>query len=102
MSIATRTELPTQLRASALEGIDAVRDAVVAAGRLAATVAAAAARWVRADAEWLRTYMDHHDVAPVRRQVPLGAILVGSAAVGVVSYLVLRRPVAGRPVRRYR
>ncbi len=102
MTNSTRTELPAQIRTTALEGFEAAREAAAAAAKLAAAVAGAAAGSVRADAELLRTYIDHPDTpAAVRGQAQLGAIFVGSAAVGVIIiYLVFRKPNAGRGAHR--
>jgi hypothetical protein len=92
-----RIELPARVRSTALEGIEAAKEAAAAAGRLAAALAGAVAGRARADADELRAYIDQSDVpAAVRRPVPLGPILAGAVAVGIVIYLVVRRP-AGTP-----
>jgi hypothetical protein len=93
MTSSTRSELPAQLRSAAREGIEAAKDVATAAATLVVALAGAAAGWVRADVEQLRTHIDYSGASTVvSKPVPFGLILAGSAAVGVVVYLVVHKP----------
>jgi hypothetical protein len=91
-SVEPNADIPTLVRSTAHDGIEAARQAAATAAQQVAAVAGAAAGQARAGVESLRHSIEQAEVpALVRRPVPLGAVLGWAAAALVVIYLMSRR-----------
>lgn len=87
-----RADVPARTWSMAHDGVATVREIAASAAHHVAAMAGVAAGRLRARAEALGVPAEPSDVThPARKPVPLGALLGGAAAVGVVIYLVSRR-----------
>jgi hypothetical protein len=90
--LVAKSDMPTRVRSTALDGMDTAKDVAASAAHQAGVIAGGAVRRVHAGVDALRSSMEDRDVRfLVRRSAPLGAILSGVAAVGVGIYLMARR-----------
>jgi hypothetical protein len=88
----TRRDLHPRSWSTTLNGTAAAKDMTTSAAELATAAAGAAAAWARTNATRLRRYVGQSQARTVERhRVPSDVVLVGSAALGVVLSIVLRR-----------